>query len=63
MMAITGEARILTPHDLVTLPRPGGVATAPSGKRAVFAQSQYNITADKVCIRYHTITTRSPALD
>lgn len=62
-MAITGEARILTPHDLVTLPRPGGVATAPSGKRAVFAQSQYNTTADKVSIRCHTITAKTPALD
>jgi hypothetical protein len=63
LMAITGEARILTPHDLVTLPRPGGVATAPSGKRAVYAQSQYNTTADKVSIRCHTITAKSLALD
>jgi hypothetical protein len=48
VMAITSEARLLTPHALVTLPRPGGVVSAPSGKRAVFAQSQYNASADKV---------------
>ena len=48
MMAITSEARLLTPHALVTLPRPGGVVSAPSGKRAVFAQSQYDANADKV---------------
>jgi len=54
-MAITGEARILTPHALVTLPRPGGVMTAPSGKRAVFAQSQYNTTADKSTKNLHVV--------
>ncbi|KAI8576488.1 hypothetical protein K450DRAFT_274726 [Umbelopsis ramanniana AG] len=54
-MAITGEARILSPHELVTLPRPGGVATAPSGKRAVFAQSQYNTTADKSTKNLHVV--------
>jgi hypothetical protein len=57
IMAITGEAKTLSPHALVTLPRPGGVVSAPSGKRAVFAQSQYNMTADKVwCSRTCSVT-------
>lgn len=49
VMAIASEARLLSPHALVTLPRPGGVVSAPSGRRAVFAQSEYNTTANKVC--------------
>jgi hypothetical protein len=48
VMAIASEARLLSPHALVTLPRPGGVVSAPSGRRAVFAQSEYNTTANKV---------------
>jgi hypothetical protein len=55
LMAITGEAGILTPHALVTLPRPGGVSTAPSGKQVVYAQSQYNTTADKVSLGCYII--------
>ncbi|KAJ2955499.1 hypothetical protein NQZ79_g8514 [Umbelopsis isabellina] len=58
-MAIASEARLLSPHALVTLPRPGGVVSAPSGRRAVFAQSEYNTTANKNTKNLHVVDLES----
>jgi acylaminoacyl-peptidase len=41
-------AEKFTPSDLIQLPRPGAPVTSPSGALAVYAQSAYNITDDKV---------------
>ncbi|KAI8968569.1 Alpha/Beta hydrolase protein [Mycotypha africana] len=45
-MVVVG-AKLLTPSDLIQLPRPGVPVTSPNGALAVYAQSSYNITEGK----------------
>ncbi|KAI7880425.1 alpha/beta-hydrolase [Lichtheimia hyalospora FSU 10163] len=43
----TVSAKILEPHDVVTLPRPGGVLASPNGRMAVYGESVYHADNDK----------------
>ncbi|KAI8338748.1 Alpha/Beta hydrolase protein [Chlamydoabsidia padenii] len=47
LMASAIMARPFTADDLVGLPRPGGVLPSPSGRHAVYAESQYFAKEDK----------------
>lgn len=42
------SAKILEPHDVVSLPRPGGVVASPNGRLAVYGESVYHADNDKV---------------
>lgn len=46
----TNELNLLTPTNLITLPKVGGLVTSPSGNRALFSQSIYSIESNKVLL-------------
>lgn len=44
-------ARLLQPVDVVSLPRPGSPSASPNGQLAVYAESTYHPSEDKVGYR------------
>ncbi|ORZ26016.1 Alpha/Beta hydrolase protein [Absidia repens] len=56
-------ARPFTPHEMVTLQRPGGVEPNPSGQFAVYAESEYIADQDKTQKSLYLLNLKTSAVE